>query len=158
MNELLFVLTLCAALGSGLMAGVFFAFSTFVMRALADLDPSQGIQAMQSINRAVINGWFLGGFFGTAAICVLLAAAALYGWQEPGASALLSGSLLYLIGTFLVTVVRNVPMNNALDRIHPTGDDASGHWARYVTRWTAWNHVRTVAGLLGAALLTLSLI
>lgn len=158
MNNVLFVLTLCAALGSGLMAGVFFAFSTFVMRALAILNPTAGIEAMQSINRTVINAWFLGGFLGTAAICVLLTASALYRWHEPGAVVMLSGSLLYLIGTFLVTVVRNVPMNNALERVQPTGDDASSHWNRYVARWTAWNHVRTAAALLGAALLTLALV
>ena len=158
MNDLLFVLTLCAALGSGLMAGVFFAFSTFVMRALAVLPHAQGIEAMQSINRTVINAWFLGGFLGTAASCVLLAAAALYSWHQPGAVVMLSGSLLYLIGTFLVTVVHNVPMNDALERVQSTGEDASDHWARYVARWTAWNHVRTAAALLGATLLTLALV
>jgi len=158
MHDLSFVLTLCAALGSGLMAGVFFAFSTFVMRALVALPPGQGIEAMQSINRTVINGWFLGVFIGAAAICVLLAAAALYGWHESRTVLKLSGSLLYLIGTFLVTVVRNVPMNNTLERVPPAADDACDHWARYVTRWTAWNHVRTAAALIGATLLTLALV
>ena len=47
---------------------------------------------------------------------------------------MLCGSLLYLFGTFLVTIVRNVPMNNALERGQPTGDDASDHWARYEQR------------------------
>lgn len=158
MNDVFFVLTLCAALGSGLMAGVFFAFSTFVMPALAMLKPAQGIEAMQWINRTVINGWFLGGFLGTAAICVLLAASAPYHWHEPAGVAMFSGSLLYLVGTFLVTVVRNVPMNDALGRVQPNGDDAPGHWARYVSRWTAWNHLRTAAALLGATLLTVALV
>ena len=84
MNNLLFVLTLCAALGCGLMAGVFFAFSTFIMRALARLQPARGIEAMQSINRTVINPWFLGVFLGTAAVCILLAGASLWRWQQPG--------------------------------------------------------------------------
>jgi uncharacterized membrane protein len=158
MNDLFFVLTLCAALGSGLMAGVFFAFSTFVMRALVALPPAQGIEAMQSINRTVINGWFLGVFFGTVAIRALLAASALFGWHESHAVVMLSGSLLYLIGTFLITVVRNVPMNNALERVQATGDYASDHWARYVAQWTAWNHLRTAAALLGTALMTLALV
>jgi len=65
-------LTLGAALGSGLIAGVFFAFSTFVMPALARLAPAQGVAAMQAINVAVLNRWFLGVFVGTAAACLLL--------------------------------------------------------------------------------------
>ena len=151
MNSLLFVLTLCSVLGCGLMAGVFFAFSTFIMRALARLQPAQGIEAMQSINRTVINPWFLGVFLGTAAICILLAGTALWQWQQPCATYLLAGSLLYLIGTALVTMVFNVPMNNAMERVDPASNDAAGHWASYLARWTAWNHVRTTAALLGAA-------
>ena len=72
-DHLLFVLTLSSALGCGLMAGFFFAFSACVMNALADLPPAQGIAAMQSINVAVLNRLFYAAFFGTAAGCVLLA-------------------------------------------------------------------------------------
>jgi len=157
MNNLLFVLTLCGVLGCGLMAGVFFAFSTFVMRALARLQPAQGIEAMQSINRTVINPWFLGVFLGTAAICILLAGNALWRWQQPGAVYLLAGSLLYLIGTVLVTMVFNVPMNDDLESVDPASNDAAGQWASYLARWTAWNHVRTAAAFLGTALLMLAL-
>jgi uncharacterized membrane protein len=157
MNNLLFVLTLCAVLGCGLMAGVFFAFSTFIMRALARLQPAQGIAAMQSINRTVINPWFLGVFLGTAAVCILLAGAALWQWQQPGTVYLLAGSLLYLIGTVLVTMVFNVPMNEALANVDPASNDASSHWASYLARWTAWNHVRTAAAVLGTASFTLAL-
>ncbi len=63
----LFALKLFSALGCGLMAGVFFAFSTFVMNALARLQPTQGIAAMQSINITVINPLFMAAFLGTAA-------------------------------------------------------------------------------------------
>ena len=137
MSNLLFVLTLCAVLGCGLMAGVFFAFSTFIMCALARLQPAQGIEAMQSINRTVINPWFLGAFLGTAAVCILLAGTALWRWQQPGATYLLAGSLLYLIGTVLVTMAFNVPMNNALENVDPASNDAASQWNSYLTRWTA---------------------
>ena len=63
-DGLVFALTLIAALGSGLMAGVFFAFSSFVMTALARLAPAPGIAAMQSINVVVINPLFMAGFLG----------------------------------------------------------------------------------------------
>ena len=158
MNKLFFVLTLSSVLGCGLIAGVFFAFSTFIMRALARLQPAHGIEAMQWINRTVINPWFLGVFLGTAAVCLLLAISTLWRWHQSDAVYLLTGSSLYLMGTVLVTGVFNVPMTDALESVEPTSNDASAQWARYLTKWTAWNHVRTVAALLGAALLTLALL
>lgn len=157
MNDLIFVLTLSAALGSGLMAGVFFAFSTFVMQALARLQPAQGIEAMQAINRTVLNPWFLGVFLGTAAASLLLGVSTLWQWPQSGAVFLLAGSVLYFIGTFLVTGVFNVPLNNALEGVEAASREGSSLWATYLTRWTFWNHVRTASALLGAAALTLAI-
>jgi uncharacterized membrane protein len=155
-DQLLFGVTLAAALGCGLIAGAFFAFSAFVMKALALLPPAQGIAAMQSINVAVINPWFLGVFLGTALACVLLAVSSLLVWHKPGAVYLLAGSLLYLAGTFLVTMVCNVPRNNVLAAVEPASDEGARRWADYLVSWTAWNHVRTVAALAAAASLTLA--
>ena len=148
MTDLQFVLTLGGLLGCGLMAGLFFGFSTFIMRALAGLAPSQGIEAMQSINRTVLNPWFLGVFFGTAVICLGLACWSLWQWELPNAGCLLAGSGLYLLGTLGVTVVFNVPLNNGLDRVDPASTQAPADWAGYLKTWTAWNHVRTVAAVL----------
>ncbi len=148
-------LTLLAALGSGLMTGVFFAFSAFVMKALARLQPAQGIAAMQSINVAVINPLFLTAFLGTAVACVALALSSLLTWHRPGAAYLLAGSLAYLAGTFLVTLVFNVPRNDALAAAEPATAAGAILWAGYLTAWTAWNHVRTAAALAAATLLTI---
>lgn len=151
------VLTLATALGSGLIAGAFFAFSTFVMAALGRLPPPQGIAAMQSINVVVINPWFLGVFLGTALACAALGVAAIFRWQEPGAAFLLLGALTYFIGTFLVTMLFNVPLNDALAGAAPDSPAAADLWSRYLSVWTAWNHVRTIAALIATALLTLGL-
>jgi uncharacterized membrane protein len=113
-NKLLFASTLMSALGCGLIAGVFFAFSTFVMKALASLPPAQGIAAMQSINVAVINPWFLATFLGVAAVCAVLGLSSLLAWHKPGTAYPLAGSALYLFGTVLVTGAFNVPRNEAL--------------------------------------------
>ena len=156
-DQMGFVLTLLSALGCGLMAGAFFAFSTFIMKALARLPPAHGMAAMQSINVAVINPWFLGPFLGTAAASVPLAVSSLSSWQEPGAVWLLAGSLLYVVGTFLVTIVFNVPRNNALAAVDPSSAAGASLWADYVKRWTAWNHVRTAAALGAAASFILAL-
>ncbi|MGH9147574.1 MAG: DUF1772 domain-containing protein, partial [Vicinamibacterales bacterium] len=86
------VLTLVGAVGCGLMAGVFFAFSTFVMKALSRIPPAQGIAAMQSINVVAINPWFMTVFLGTAVISAALAVASLLTWVQPAAMFELSGS------------------------------------------------------------------
>ena len=156
-DGVLFALALFSALGCGLIAGVFFAFSAFVMKALARLPAAQGIAAMQSINVAVLNRWFFAAFFGTAAGCVLLAVSSLLIWQEPRAAYLLAGSLLYLVGTILVTIVFNVPRNEALAAVEPDSAEGASLWTRYVAGWTAWNHVRTTAALTAAASLAFAL-
>ena len=152
-----FALKLFTALGCGLMAGVFFAFSAFVMNALAQLQPALGIAAMQSINITVINPLFMGVFLGTSAACIFLAISSLLKWHQPGAAYLLFGSLLYLVGTVLVTIVFNVPLNNALARVEPSSTDGANLWVSYLANWTIWNHIRTAAALAAAALLTTSL-
>ena len=156
-DGLLRVVTLISALGSGLMAGFFFAFSVSVMTALGRLPPAQGIAAMRSINVVVINPVFLIAFFGTAVACVAVAISALSTWHRPGAAYLLAGGLLYLVGSFLVTIAFNVPRNNALAAVDPASAAGAALWASYLTAWTAWNHVRTAAALAAAASLTVAL-
>ena len=150
-NQLHFAMTLLAALGCGLVAGVFFAFSTFVMKALSRLPPGEGIAAMQSINVAVLNPWFLAAFLGTAVACVMALVSSLLRWQEPEAVYLLVGSTLYLAGSLMVTALFNVPRNNSLASIPRSDPDGESQWADYLTVWTAWNHVRTAASLAAAA-------
>lgn len=141
----IFVPTLVAALGCGLIAGVFYAFSTFIMKALARLPPAGGIAAMQSINVAVLNPWFLGVFLGTALVCGGVIVMAVLRWNDAGAACLLAGGALYLLGTFGVTMVFNVPRNNALAAVDPQSADGAAVWTRYLAEWVWWNHVRTAA-------------
>jgi len=153
----LFPLTLSAALGCGLMAGLFFAFSSFVMNALGRIPASAGIAAMQSINVTVLNPVFLTVFLGAAALSLLLACFALLRWQHPGSAWLLAGAVLYLAGGFLVTAACNVPLNNKLAGLDPLNPQSLSFWREYVARWSAWNHVRTVACLLAAAAFSMGL-
>ncbi|GAB4229159.1 MAG: DUF1772 domain-containing protein [Stanieria sp.] len=147
----MFALKFCAVLGCGLIAGIFFAFSTFVMKALAQLPSAQGIAAMQSINIKVINLWFMLVFLGTAAICVFLAISSLLKWHQPGAVYLLVGSLFYLVGTLGVTMVFNVPLNDALANVEPNSTEGASLWTKYLINWTIWNHIRTVFALAASA-------
>lgn len=129
-----------ALLGAGLTGGVFFAFSTFMMAALDRLGPSAAVAAMNSINRVILNPWFLGLFLGTGAAG---AAAAALAWMTGSSAAIVAGGALYLAGSILVTGTQNVPLNDALARVEPGGEDAM--WRLYRERWTRWNHVRTAA-------------
>jgi uncharacterized membrane protein len=157
MDELMFGLTLAAALGAGLVAGIFFAFSAFIMTALGRLAPEGGISAMQSINVAVLNPLFFFVFFGTAVAALILAIAAIAGWSPSRSTYLLAGALLYLAGTIFVTMAFNVPLNNKLAATGAKSTEGTSLWKTYLSAWTAWNHVRTIAALAACALFILAL-
>jgi uncharacterized membrane protein len=157
MSGVLYAATLATALGSGLNAGVFFAFSTFVMPALKRLPAAHGIAAMQSINKLAVTPAFMAALFGTAVACLGLVAWAVISSGERPTALGIAGGALYLVGTIGVTIVCNVPLNDGLAMLHPQDAGAASRWAEYVTKWTAWNHVRTVAALAAAAVLTTSL-
>jgi uncharacterized membrane protein len=150
------VMILLAALGSGLVAGMFFAFSSFVMKALGRLPPHEGISAMQSINIVVINPVFLDVMLGTAVACAGFIVVSLLNWGDPRSGKLLLAGLVYLIGTLLVTLAFNVPWNNALAAAAPDSAEGAHLWTQYLDRWTIWNHVRCAAALVTAALLTIA--
>ena len=144
------LLSIASAIGCGLIGGVFFTFSNFVMPALVRLPPVNGMAAMQAINVTVLNPGFLVAFVGTA---LLSAAGVVVGFIGSGPAdwALIAGGLLYVVGTFAVTAGANVPLNNALASLEPDGAGAPAAWTEYARRWTLWNHVRTAAALLGGA-------
>jgi uncharacterized membrane protein len=156
MTGVFYAATLATALGCGLVAGVFFAFSTFVMSALKRLPPAHGIAAMQSINELAVTPAFMAALFGTAVACLGLVVRAAISWGELPAALVLVGGTLYIVGTIGVTIACNVPLNDGLATLHPGGPGAASRWAEYVTKWTAWNHVRTVAALAAAAMLTVA--
>lgn len=154
MDKFILILTIVAALGSGLIAGMFYIFSTAIMKAFGRLPATEGIAAMNSINVAIINPMFLGVFMGTGAICAVLAISSILRWQLSGSGYLLAGAALYIIGCLFVTMIFNVPLNNALAAA-PADTDL---WAKYLADWTFWNHVRTAASLASAALFTIALV
>ncbi len=157
MDQLIPVVGTTALLGSALVGGIFFAFSSFVMKALARVPSAEGIGAMQSINVVVLNPSFLGAFMGTAVLSLVAGGLALAGWGRPSASFFLGGALFYLVGTFLVTMLGNVPLNNQLAAVSATDPAARDVWEHFVSRWTAWNHVRTAAAMVAALLYSLGL-
>lgn len=151
MPTLITLLLWVMALGCGLMAGIYFAFSVFIMSAFDRAGLATGIAAMNSINVAILKSAFLPLFFLTSLGALVLAAAALLTWEGQASLLIVGGALIYFIGMTVVTVVFNVPLNNELAAIDPGSPQAADVWLRYLTTWTPWNHVRTVASTLAFA-------
>ena len=158
MNLVSIIAIVIALLGSALIGGIFFAFSGFVMKALSRVPSAEGIAAMQSINVVVLNPSFLGAFMGTAVISLLVAVLAVIGWETPSAPWLVVGALLYLVGTFLLTGLGNVPLNNQLAAVQADDPAAIKVWEHYLDRWTLLNSVRTVAAMCAALMFAIGLI
>ncbi len=157
MNDLMDTMIFAAVLGSGLVAGIFFAFSSFVMRALGQLREHQGIAAMKAINVTVLNPSFVLAFFGTGVVCLPVAFLAFGSAAGMNRASLLAGCALYLLGCVLVTIAFNVPLNNRLAAAEPESPGADALWADYLSRWTLWNHVRTAASFAAAGLFAMAL-
>ncbi len=155
-DVILLNLTLLTSVGCGLMAGLFFIFSNTVMPALGKLRPHEGIAAMQSINKVILNPLFFSVFFGTAGGSLLLLISSIWRWSQPESIYLLFGSGFYLAGVMFITIRFNVPLNNRLDALEPIDPKNEQFWTVYLNRWSRWNHVRTVTSLLGTAALILA--
>jgi uncharacterized membrane protein len=142
---LLTILIWFCALGCALVGGLYFAFSTFIMTALERTGPAAGRAAMNSINTVILRSLFMPFFFGTTIGCLVLAIAGFIErrWW------LVAGGVVYVLGMTVVTMIWNVPLNNAL--LRSEGDAGAEAWRRYLVEWTRWNHVRTVASVLSAA-------
>ena len=158
MNTLTTVTVVFALIGSALIGGIFFAFSSFIMKALARLPSSEGIAAMQSINVVVLNPVVLGVFMGTAVISLLVSILAIRGWEMPAAPYYLVGALLYFVGTFLVTGMGNVPLNNQLAVVTANDPAAGDIWQHYLDRWTRLNTIRTVSSTVAAVMILIGLL
>lgn len=146
-----------SAISCGLLAGLYFAFSTFIMTALGRIDQAAGISAMNAINTAILQSVFMPLFLGSTLASAALAALALLRWDQPGSAAMLAGGVTYVVGMFVFTIVFNVPLNNALAAVDPAGAASAEVWARYLKDWTFWNHVRTVASTAAFALFVAAL-
>lgn len=148
------LIELLVTLGAGLIAGTFFCFSSFVMPALAKLEPTQGVAAMQKINITVINPLFMAVLFGTAILFAVQAFLACRWGIDTVSMLWLVAATLYVFATIGITLFCNVPLNDQLAGIamHNTSDLA--FWHHYVEKWTLWNGLR---GMAAAAACTASI-
>jgi uncharacterized membrane protein len=139
------------AVGCGLIAGLYFAFSTFILQAFDRLGSGPAAQVMNAINVQILQSLFMPLFLGTTLAGVALAVTGMVKWGEPGAAAMFAGGAIYGIGMFGVTMAFNVPLNNALIQ------GAEALWPHFLQRWGLWNHVRTLASTAASALFILAI-
>ncbi|WP_030186778.1 DUF1772 domain-containing protein [Streptomyces sp. NRRL S-813] len=151
-GDLRSLVLLAATLTTGLMAGLYFAFSVAVMPALARADDRTFIETMQRVNVAILNGWFSLAFGGALVLGVVAAVLHRGGAGRPVLPWIIAGVVLYA-ASLVVTMGFNVPLNNHLadagapGRIH----DPAAVRARFESAWVHWNIARTLvtAGALG---------
>jgi uncharacterized membrane protein len=148
-------LIVAAILGASLITGLLFAFSNFVMKALAELPPETGMIAMQKINEKIINPIFLTLFFGMPALCAIIVFNSIWGMNQADSVFLLLGALAYLTGPFGITMMFNVPLNNLL--ASASSSKAKDIWSMYQIKWQRWNHIRTYIGALSIVFLSFGL-
>ncbi len=135
------VLTTLGKLSMLIMTGIYFIFSCTVMAALRQSE--QGAETMVRINKEILNPLFYLCFFGSALTALVLVVTR--------SNDYLAG-LIFFAGTFLVTLIKNVPLNNAL--LAASGEIGFSHtWQAYLRNWVFWNHVRTVSATVSGALL-----
>ncbi|MFU8853325.1 DUF1772 domain-containing protein [Micromonospora sp. SL1-18] len=140
-------MSLIAATGTtGLMAGLFAAFAYAVMPALRTVDDGTFVDAMQRINVAIVNGWFMLGFLGAPVFAAVSAVLAWRGAGRPALPWIICGLALYLV-MFIVTAAVNVPLNDTLAAAGEPGQiaDLTAVRERFESTWVAWNIVRALA-------------
>ncbi|MEN8179878.1 MAG: anthrone oxygenase family protein [Pseudomonadota bacterium] len=141
-----------AALSSGLIAGVYFAFSVFIMQAFGKIETSHAVVAMNAINETILRSLFMPLFFGSTIVAVMLMIVAMLHWDDAGSGMTLTAGAIYFIGMFVCTVVVNVPLNNLLAGVNEDSANAEEVWPLYLKTWTLWNHLRTVSSLVTCGL------
>lgn len=157
MSTAVTIAVFAALVGSTLVGGIFFAFSNFIMKALRRVPSAEGIAAMQTINITVLNRGFLGLFMGTALICLVLAVISIAEWEMGRSPYLLGGAVAYIGGTWLVTVLGNVPLNHKLAGVERDSPESKQVWDHYLEHWTRLNSQRTGAAICAATLFFIGL-
>ena len=113
---------------------------------------------MQSINEVIVRPAFLIVFLGTGVACALAFG---LGWQHLSKDMLAyvtAGGAVYALGSIAVTIAFNVPLNNRLAAVDPESKEGVKMWQVYLTKWTRWNHVRSIATIVSTVLLLLALL
>jgi uncharacterized membrane protein len=151
---------IAAILLTGLIAGLFYSYDCSVIKGLGSLPDAEYLSAFKAINKAILNPYFFMSFMGSL---LVLPIAAWLNYKEGGTTSfylLIAATLVYVAGTFGVTILGNVPLNNLVDRFDITTASQMNIQAlrqKFEGSWNTLNHIRTYANILSFLLAILSL-
>ncbi len=148
-----------AVILTGLSAGLFYAWSVSVIPGTQNLEDSNYLETMQSINRAILNPRFFAVFFGSI---IFLSIASIYEFNLNRTAfwLILAASICYLVGTVGVTGLGNVPLNDQLDvlKLEELSNSKVAEFRQYYEQqWNRWHLVRTICAVISFILTVLSL-
>ena len=137
----------------GFIGGVYTAFSFFVMHSLKKINPLEAIRIMNTINSVILKSPFMFLFFLSSFIAVILFLKNLILLKIIYNQFL--SSLIFLVGMFLCTATKNVPLNKKLANfnLHDISCDPEIEWDYYYKNWIKWNHIRTASCFVSTVLL-----
>jgi uncharacterized membrane protein len=150
-----------AMVASGLVAGLMFSYSCSVNPGLAALPDKAYLQAMQSINVAILNPAFFACFAG---LLLLWPLAAWSVFSRPDKAAfflLLAAAAIYLFGVFILTMAGNVPLNNRLatfDIASASVRELAEMRRAFAPDWNRFHSIRTAASVISFALGVIALV
>jgi uncharacterized membrane protein len=142
-----------AIISFGFIGGVYFAFSFFVMQSLNKVSHSEAIRTMNSINSVILKSPFMFLFFLSSFIAFIIFLENLI-LNELTSNAGFA-SLIFLLGMFICTATKNVPLNNKLADFdfNDSNCNPETEWNYYYKNWIKWNHIRTTSCFLSVVLL-----
>jgi uncharacterized membrane protein len=156
MNTIIIVIT---TVFSGLMAGLFYAWSISVTPGLAKIDDATYLRAFQSMNRAILNPLFFVVFFG---LVILLPVLSYFSFQTSISNQywyVLAATILYFIGIMAVTIGGNIPLNNALEALQiesMTTEQMDEFRKSFENKWNRLNLIRAITSFLTFLLLVIA--
>lgn len=154
------IVLLLGILFTGLTAGLCFTWSNAITPGIGRLDDLGFLQSFQAMNRAIINPSFLIVFF--TPVVFLSVNAFLHRNAHPVTFwSFLLAAVLFLIGIGLITIFKNVPLNEMLDKTvleNLSSIELKELRARFEKPWNRWHIQRTLTSIMAFALLLIGII
>lgn len=142
---------------TGLSAGLFYAWMVSVIPGTRKVVDMTYLESMQSINKAILNPAFFLVFIGSP---IVLGFSTIQQFHEGFLFwLLLASTVIYVIGTFGVTALGNVPLNNTLEALNlaELSDSEMNEFRRsYEEKWNRLHMIRTIFAVISFVLSVLA--
>ncbi len=153
------IILVAATTTTAMLVGLFYGWSVSVVPGLARLNNTEYISAFQAMNRAILNPLFFISFMGSV---ILLPLAAYLNYSQPASLCfwlIVAATILYIFGTFGITMAKNVPLNEMLDKFNLAAASEEAKAAKralFEQTWNSLHHTRTVIGIIATVCMILA--